>query len=550
MPKGSNFILICSFIFVFLTACNKHPVEEASHSNALHLAFFEAIRTLDPAYSTNEDEQFLVQQLFDGLVDLDDSGKIIPAIAKSWELSDDALTYTFHLRQDIYFMDDSLFLNNKGRKMRASDVVNSFHRVATGPILSPGRWIFKNLDRNASNYYKGIKDINDSTLCIYLTKPDNSFLKQLSLTYCSVLPIEIADYYGANFGLHPIGSGAYQIKFWNSKNRLLLAPNPNHYALASNQKSSIPESVVINLALTKTEAFNQFLNGKIDWFFEVDERFKNEIISKDGSLVKKFENRFSLYRPSQEAIAQLIFCNQSNDKSGGSQKELLLRRAIDKAIDRDKLQVNLFNNLGTVATQAIIPSYMLGKDRTRNGNLNSAKEQAEQLLERGGFTNSQQRISLILGTTKDMQEDAKFIQQNLADLSIEVKLVTSEAEVLTEMMRQGDLDLVLNKLSSTYSDPAELIEKIVATNSCLNGDDNANVNAFHAARVMLNESNQLLEYQKIEKELLNKAYIIPLYFSRASWLINHTYSLPKAYAKPTIQLKMIRRNSRETKPKA
>ncbi|NJN33772.1 MAG: hypothetical protein HC817_05485 [Saprospiraceae bacterium] len=85
-----------------------------------------------------------VEQLYNGLVYLDDSLRIIPCLAKSWSISADGLTYRFVLNNNVHFHDNLCFTNGKGRLMTSSDVVYSFNRIIDSTINSPGSWIFKN----------------------------------------------------------------------------------------------------------------------------------------------------------------------------------------------------------------------------------------------------------------------------------------------------------------------------------------------------------------------------------------------------------------------
>jgi oligopeptide transport system substrate-binding protein len=68
--------------------------------------------------------------------------QVQPSLAKSWKISDDRLTYTFTLRNDVYFQDNEVFENGKGRKMTAADVAYSFGRIIDAQTASPGAWIF------------------------------------------------------------------------------------------------------------------------------------------------------------------------------------------------------------------------------------------------------------------------------------------------------------------------------------------------------------------------------------------------------------------------
>src|SRR5437870_5612641 len=81
------------------------------------------IKSLDPKDATTQSTIWACNQLYNGLVQFDSSLKINPAIAKSWEISADGLTYTFHLRNDVFFHDNENFTGKKGRRVVASDFV-------------------------------------------------------------------------------------------------------------------------------------------------------------------------------------------------------------------------------------------------------------------------------------------------------------------------------------------------------------------------------------------------------------------------------------------
>ena len=96
------------------------------------------ITSLDPAFSNRTENIWAVNQIFNGLVQLNDTLAVTPSIAKFWDISNDGLVYNFHLRNDVYFHDHSLFKNGKGRKVIAQDFVFSFNRLLDPAIASPG----------------------------------------------------------------------------------------------------------------------------------------------------------------------------------------------------------------------------------------------------------------------------------------------------------------------------------------------------------------------------------------------------------------------------
>src|SRR6476469_6999269 len=87
------------------------------------------IATLDPAFAKNQSIMWAVHQLYNTLVEIDSGLNIVPSVATAWDVSSDRLTYTFHLRPDVYFHDNPVFPGGKGRKVVAADVVYSLARI-------------------------------------------------------------------------------------------------------------------------------------------------------------------------------------------------------------------------------------------------------------------------------------------------------------------------------------------------------------------------------------------------------------------------------------
>ncbi len=100
------------------------------------------VTSLDPAFARNQNAIWMMNQIFNGLVQIDSTLNPLPCIAKTWQTSADNLTYTFNLRNDVYFHDDPIFPNGKGRKVVAADFKYSFYRLIDPKVASSGGWIF------------------------------------------------------------------------------------------------------------------------------------------------------------------------------------------------------------------------------------------------------------------------------------------------------------------------------------------------------------------------------------------------------------------------
>ena len=150
-----------------------------------HLVFryneHKNINSLDPAFAKDNADIWVINQLFNGLVEMDKDLNIIPSIAQEWSISEDGKTYSFNLKTNIKFHEHKL-LND--RKVVANDFTYSFDRILDKKLASPGAWV---LDK-----VKSYKAVNDSVFKIELKEPFNAFLGILSMKYCSVVPKEIS----------------------------------------------------------------------------------------------------------------------------------------------------------------------------------------------------------------------------------------------------------------------------------------------------------------------------------------------------------------------
>jgi peptide/nickel transport system substrate-binding protein len=137
-----------------------------------------AITSLDPAAARSLEHMWVVDQLYDGLVELGPDLEVVPALATDWAFSEDGTECTFQLRQDAVFA--------SGRRVTADDVVFSLERLRDPSVVSSGGWI---LDAVVPN---GIRSLNDSTVQVKLAQAYPPFLGLLTTAYGSVIDAERA----------------------------------------------------------------------------------------------------------------------------------------------------------------------------------------------------------------------------------------------------------------------------------------------------------------------------------------------------------------------
>ena len=140
-PLGRS-LLNCIFAPLLLAACSflfscknhTHPDKKIFHYNES-----SGLATLDPAFAKSKQVMWVVHQLYNTLIEIDSNMQMQPSLASHWKISDDNLTFTFFLRNDVYFTDDACFANGKGRPLTAYDVEYSFKRIVDKTTAGPVR---------------------------------------------------------------------------------------------------------------------------------------------------------------------------------------------------------------------------------------------------------------------------------------------------------------------------------------------------------------------------------------------------------------------------
>ena len=297
---------------VALTGCK--PKYDHAGKKIFHYNQSEGIQTLDPAFASGQTVMWPCNQLYNGLVDMDDSLNIVPSIAKSWTISEDGLTYTFLLRDDVTFHNTKEFPFKHPRKVTAHDFVYSFSRILDPDVASPGAWIFQKVKRD-KNGNPAFKALSDSVFQIQLSEAFPPFLGILAMKYCSVVPKEVVEHYGKDFRKHPVGTGPFQFQLWQEGVKLVLRKNPDYYE-KDEQGNRLPyiDAVAISFIVDKQSVFMEFMKGSLDFMSGVEACYKDALLTKDGRLNPEYKNQIKMLTGPYLNTEYLGFMLKSGDK--------------------------------------------------------------------------------------------------------------------------------------------------------------------------------------------------------------------------------------------
>lgn len=183
--------------------------------------------TLDPAIISDNDGVTVAQQIFDGLVQYDSSLNIIPAIARDWKGSRDGLSWTFYLQRGVKF--------HNGRELVADDVIYSFTRTLDPKLKSKAAEIFarvkgaREFADGRAKAVSGFRAVDDYTLEINLTEASGPFVAALAVGYAKIVPREVVEALGVEFGRRPVGTGPFKLVDWKPNSVIQLEGNQNYF---------------------------------------------------------------------------------------------------------------------------------------------------------------------------------------------------------------------------------------------------------------------------------------------------------------------------------
>jgi len=340
-------------------------VDKKSPQQIFHYNEDVSVTTLDPAFVRSQSENWIVSQIFNGLIDLDAQLQPVPALAKSWEISTDLLTYTFHLRSDVNFC----FVDKQGkvttRKMVASDVAYSLSRIADPATSSPGAWIF--VGKIDSQLNRVFIAPNDSTFVLKLVSPAASLLGLLSTNFGYVVPKEYARLDKSYLARNPVGTGPFYVRRWEDEIKLVMRKNP-HYHEKDTQGVPLPYLDAINVTFVKNKqtAFMQFAAGTYDFFNGLEGSFKDELLTDQAMLKPKYAQKMkAIITPFLNTEYVGCYLGEYPGKTNWL-KDVHLRRALFYAVDKQKLVRFFRNGLGDAGDWGVVPPILNVLRQLRN----------------------------------------------------------------------------------------------------------------------------------------------------------------------------------------
>lgn len=442
--------------------CGKKTSESTGSKNSkkdsIVFGFATELNNFDPFSSMTADARAVNFNLFDGLVNVSSDGGFVPAIAESYNVSDDAITYTFVLRKGVKFHD--------GKKLTSDDVMYS---------------VGKAIESKLSGYDK-IKDYyiaEDGSLVINLLSADTAFVAYLTT------PIVQKD--AKNLELSPVGTGPYKLSEYVEQDHITLEKNNDYWGQKANLKK-----VTVKFLDSQASMILNFQAGSIDAF------------SANADTVEQLGNAdVTKYQRNSNSV-QLLALN--NDVAPFD--DVRVRKAINYLVDADEIIKTVNYGYGVKTGSPLIPAlakyYEKSVDDVYNPDLKKARELLKQAGYKDGFSFS---ITVPSSYTVHVRT-AEVIVNQLAKAGIKASIKQVDwASWLQNVYTNRQYESTIISVDGSLAYPTAFLSRYCsyAHNNFVNFKSAAFDDAYNKAVNTVNEAEQVEWFKKAQKVLSDEA---------------------------------------------
>ena len=471
--------------------------------------------TLDPALNSAVDGGNMILHTFECLLTVDEEGKLAPGQAESWEVSEDGLTWTFHLRDGLKWSD--------GSDLTANDFVYSWQRVCDPNTAAPYAETVLSMVEGYDEAIAGditklnVVAVDDTTLEVHLTSACSYFGSLAA--FATLSPVQQAtieangDAWAVDASTY-ISNGSFYISEWVPGSYIMCTKNPNYW----NADAVKLDAIKFNLIEDANASYSAYQTGEVLFIKDVP---TEEIPSLEGNP------EFYV-----DPIIGTYYLSLNTQKAPFDDANV--RKALSLAIDREYVAGTLMQGTYSAASNFMGPGWIDTDGSQFMDNANGGQpyiditnheanvEEAKRLLAEAGYPDGE-GFPAITYSTNDAgyhKVVAEYLQQAWAELGITLDVDIVEWASFTPMRRNGDYEASRNGWVGDYSDPSNMLDLLYSTNG--NNDGKFNNKDYDAAmdisRTTLDAAERSEALHKAEDILMNEAGCIPVAYYNDFWL--------------------------------
>lgn len=483
------------------------PAAAQDEGNTLRIPMFPDPEHLNPFTATTIAISNVNNNIYESLVGLDaPTGEYVPRIAESWELSDDNLSYTFHLRQGVMFHDTGTVEFEDGdREFKASDwVCAAEHSVTEDEEVSAHpEWLesvvgYDEFLAGDAETISGIETPDDYMIQLTLKEPNVLFLTTLGVP---AIPCEVVNSIDDHIN-SPVGTGPFQFVEWQRDSFLQLAANPDYY---EEGKPGVDGVRFINVP-DATTALLQYREGDLDILnsFPTGQR---------ASTIEEFQDEYN------EIPGYNIRYFGFKMDQGFFAENPLVRQAFAHALNRDLIWNDLMEGERFPANEGYLSPPMSTEPESILYDYDL--EEAAALLEEAGFPGGEgiPEIELWVFSGAAQELSLPVLQQDLASLGVTLNINVEDASTYWDHIGEDDVIMFLSGWSAGIADASDVLNYLFLDGRDDTAYDNPEVNDIlrQAMTEFDDAARNELYQQALELIAADSPWIVSAY-GKVGWL--------------------------------
>ena len=521
---------------LLLTLFSCSGAEDAGDLKIFKYNQASGVSSLDPAFAKNQANIWAVNQLFNGLVQLDKDLNTVACIAKSWTVSDSGKVFTFHLRNDVFFHKHEVFGIDGTRTVTANDFVYSFQRIIDPKVASPGAWIFNGIIAENEPFIA----IDDSTFQLSLNRPFRPILGILSMPYCFVVPKEMVAHFGKDFRSNPIGTGPFQLKVWEEGVALVALKNKIYFEDYQGVNLPYLDGYKTTFSDNKKMEFLNFQKGSLDMVSGIDKSTLAVLFDNNGNLNESWDSKLNLERnPFLNTEYLGIYYA---DENAGVLQNRAVRQAINYCFDREEMITYLRKGVGQAANAGFVPKGLPAFNSDKVIGYDYNPEKAKILLNEAGYDGEVIKL-LTNDTYKDI---ALYITNQAQQIGLNVVVEVVQPKILRDWMTQGQANFFRGSWIADYPDAENYLALFYSQNGAppnYTRFKNETFDGYYEAT--LSEQNDSIRYnlyQKMDSIVLYEAPVVVLYYDEVIRITQKNIEGATPNALNSLDLKYVKKD--------
>lgn len=469
-----------------------------------------SITSLDPAAARSLEHMWVVDQLYDGLVELGPDLEVLPCLAESWTFDQEAQAYTFHLRDDVVF--------TTGKGLEASDVVYSLERLRDPSVVSSGGWILDAVKPG------GIEALSPNEVRITLTDSYPAFLGLLTTAYGSVLDAEAAQAHPDSLRSRPVGSGPFQLAWWLADAGMVLHRNAAYWE-RDERGRQLPylEAIHVDVVQDMGAEYLGLLQGRYDFMSGLHPASMESLLDEEGQLRTIHQSALS-YEHVPFLKTDYLGVALDGSTTPEALRDKRVRQAMSLALDRAGMVEHLRRN-AVVPSDHVVPPSMLGfrQPPPVKQDLNLARR----LLAEAGYPEGRGIGPIVLSTTSDYVDLCAAFQHDWAILGLDVKVDVVPASVHRERVAQGEAAMFYKSWLADHADAENFLGLFLAANFAPGGPNYTHFEhpefeaLFQAALQSQDEATRRKLYVSMDSLVHASMPVIPLFHDQVTHFVSH-----------------------------